>query len=60
MVDDGYTSLEQSIHYLLAGASIYVQTQRSSSDKGEGRLEGNHKDLLQLFKDYIIPELNNL
>ncbi|KIM92541.1 hypothetical protein OIDMADRAFT_62481 [Oidiodendron maius Zn] len=28
---------------------------RSSGDEGEGGLEGNHKDLLRLFKDYVIP-----
>ena len=55
VVDSGYAGLEQSVYHLLAGASMHVQSQRSSSDKGEGKLEGNHGDLLRLFKDYIIP-----
>ncbi|KIM92504.1 hypothetical protein OIDMADRAFT_62521, partial [Oidiodendron maius Zn] len=52
VVDDGYAGLEQSVHHLLAGASMHAQTQRSSGDEGEGGLEGNHEDLLRPFEDY--------
>ena len=55
VVDSGYTGLEQSIHYLLVGTSIHTLSQQTSSKEGVKGIEGIYKDLLRLFKDYIIP-----
>ena len=55
VVDSGYTGLEQSVHYLLVGTSTYISSQQTSSKEGVKGIEGIYKDLLRLFKDYIIP-----
>ena len=43
------------MHYLLAGASMHALSQRTSSEEGVKGMEGIYKDLLRLFKDYVIP-----
>ena len=55
VVDSGYTGLEQSVHHLLAGASMHASSQRTSSKEGVKEKEGVYKDLLKPFKDYMIP-----
>ena len=55
VVDSGYTGLEQSVHHLLVGMSIYTSSQQTSSKEGVKGIEGIYKDLLRPFKDYIIP-----
>ena len=55
VVDSGYTGLEQSAHHPLAGASMHVSSQQTSSEEGVKEKEGVYKDLLRPFKDYMIP-----
>ena len=55
VVDSGYAGLEQSAHHPLAGASTHASSQRTSSEEGVKGMEGIYKDLLRLFKDYVIP-----
>ena len=55
VVDSGYAGLEQSVHHLLVGASMYASSQRTSSKEGVKEKEGVYKDLLRPFKDYMIP-----
>jgi hypothetical protein len=55
VVDSSYAGLEQSAHYLLAGASMHASSQRTSSEEGVKEIEGIYEDLLRPFKDYMIP-----
>ena len=43
------------MYYLLVGVSIYILSQQTSSKEGVKGIESIYKDLLRLFKDYIIP-----
>jgi hypothetical protein len=53
VVDSRNTGLIQSIHYPLAGTSMYI-TQQDSSKEGGREIKGPYRDLLKPFKDFVI------